>query len=119
MAHARGAGGSRELDVRYYREEGRPVPATFTFRFRPEKRHTMFYGNSVDLFTLKNLGAIIKLWRDTFVTIRASVENGAWTPNVVTETQYTVEYSVPEEMPINPGKVSLLPANRSNPEFLV
>lgn len=117
MTHSRGAGGSVELDVRYYREEPKPLPKNVNIRFIPEKRETMFYGYTVDLNSVKNLGALTSIWRDTFVTIRASTESGYWKPNIVREVQYTVEYAVPEQMSVNLGKVRLLPSWETNAEF--
>lgn len=93
---------TRELDISAYREPPQRLPKRFSFRFIPEKRQTMFYGASIDLQTLKNLGAITAIWRDAYY------QAGQY------QVQYAVEFVVPEHMTVNLGRVSFL---RSSPEI--
>lgn len=97
---------SRELDLKHYREPSRELPDNFSFQFRPETEHMMIYGNNVDLQSLKNLGALTRVTRTSFI----EETSFGWS----FQHQYTVEFSLPVEAPLVLGKVDILHGGMSN-----
>ncbi len=92
---------TRELDVQHYREPSRPLPKNFTFRFRPQTHHTMIYGNNVDLRSVKDLGAVTRLTRVTYLIKK--------TFGYTFQHQFVIEFLLPEEQALLLGKVRILP----------
>lgn len=102
---------TRELDLRHYREPGAKLPKGFTFRFRRQADHTMYYANNVDLLTLRYLGALTGLYRTTYFNDRTEYDGDVY---YTRQHQYMVEFSLPAETPLVLGKVSTLPEGVSN-----
>lgn len=100
---------TRELDLRRYREQGKRLPKNFSFRFRPQVQHVMYYGANVDLNSLKRLGALTAIYRTTFY-----LGTDLSTDVYRTQHQYTVEFALPVDSPLVLGKVSTLSVGDTN-----